>query len=529
MFSELKKAFVKTPDERVFEYIMFLCLCLFVISLPTSRAFVSIAQILLAANWLLEGSYTEKFRHLKKNRTAMYLIGVYFVYALGLLWTQDLAYGLSVLKNKLPYLSLMLVVASSPPIRFDRTITLPLLFVAALLVSTFLGMIGLLSGMFVDFRDGSLFIPHVSLSMMILMAAFYLPWHTRWLSLGNKWFLVSVAISAWLIAFMFIVGTLTGIVSLFVVVIFLLIRYLVRKPGLYRIGLFSLTIISIVAFSAFVFNKVNEPLNRIIDIDPLSLNELTAKGNKYEHKTDNKIRENGHLVFFFIAEDELRNAWHERSGIGFDSLDQAGNQLKHTLYRFLSSKGLRKDKAALDVLSDKEIKAVEQGIPNYLYMGWSNVYVRIHQTFWELYIYKQTGDPHGHSFTQRLEIWKAAIAAVKMRPLFGWGTGGHKKAIETGLVHIESKLNAFELRHTHNQFLHTMLTVGIMGLLLIFGLFFLFIKKSGVTKYLPFNIFLLLVAVFMISDSPLDSQMTLSLFLFFALYFGVFIQKQTVT
>ncbi len=529
MISKGKAIFFKDKDERIFEYMMFICLSVFVVSLPTSRAFVSISQVLLGVNWLLEGSYGEKLKRFRNNKAACYLSLIFFIYLAGLFWTEDVIYGIdNGLINKLPFLSLIFVVTSSRPIKFDRIIALPLLFVGALLVSTFLGAAGVFSGQFVDPRQGSLFIPHVSLSMMILTTAFFLPWHMRWVSAGYKWFLASLAISAWLIFFMFIIGTLTGVISLMAVAAFLLVRNLVKKPGLYKMGVAVLTLIAIGVFSASMLRQVTEPINRTIDPDPSSLNELTAKGNRYEHNKEFNLRENGHLVLSFIAKDELRNAWNKRSDMSFDSLDLAGNDLKFTLYRFLSSKGLRKDKAGLMELSESEIQAVERGTPNYLHMEWPHVYVRIHQTFWEFYSYQKTGNPRNHSFTQRLEIWKAGVAAAKMRPLLGWGTGGSRKAIEAGLIDTGSKLESFELSHIHNQFLETTLAVGVTGLILIFWLFYLFIKKSGASKYLPFNVLLVLVAVFMISDSPLDSQMTLNLFLFFALFFGVLIKEKTL-
>ncbi len=526
MLSELKNAFIKSSDERIFEYVMFLCLCLFVISLPTSRAFVSISQILLGINWLLEGSYTEKFRRLRKNRASLYLIGVFFVYALGLFWTQDLAYGLgSVMKNKLPYLSLIFVVASSRPIKDQRIVILPLLFAAALVVATLAGAVVVLSEAHTDPRDVSPFIPHIHLSMMILMTAFFLPWYVRRLSAGKKWLYLTFGISIWLIVFMFIMGTLTGIISLAVVLVFLVIRNLIVKPGILKTVSVSLILILFVVSFAFVINKITKPLCLEIDPAPQAYLELTEEGNPYSHDMDNRLRENGHLVFTFIAEDELREAWNQRSEIGFDSLDLAGNSLKHTLYRYLSSLGLRKDKAGMDALSDEDVKAVEQGLSNYLYTEWPNVYVRIHQTFWELYSYRETANPSGHSFTQRLEVWRAGFAVVKMKPLFGWGTGDHLDAIQFGLEHIESKFDSFRLRHAHNQFLHLTIMLGVSGLTLIFGLYFLFVWKSRAYRYLPFNILLVIVLVFMLGNSPLDSQMSLNFILFSALYFGVLIRE----
>ncbi len=525
MLPELKKAFTWSSDERIFQYLMFLFLSLFVISLPTSRAFVSIAQILLAANWLVEGTFKEKFNRLKENRASLYLIGVFFIYAFGLFWTQDLSHGVSVMKNKLPYLSLILVVASSRPLKNQRILVLPLLFAASVLFTTFAGALVVLSETHTDPRDVSPFIPHIHLSMMILMTALFMPWFMRRISANNQWYYVSLAVSVWLIVFLFIMGTLTGIIALLVIGVFLFLRDLIKKPGLGNSIIFGLMVVAVAVTSFNTMRQVVEPIYRQIDPEPHEYHELTAMGNAYTHDKELELRENGYLVFSFIAEDELRNAWNRRSAIGFDSLDQAGNELKYTLYRFMSSRGLRKDEAALEMLSDEEIKAVEQGVPNYLYMGWPNVYVRIHQTFWELHAYRQTGNPTGHSFTQRIEVWRAGILAAKMRPVFGWGTGGHIIALHTGLELIDSSFNAFVLRHVHNQLLHLVIMLGITGLIAIFALYYMFIRQSGAIRYLPFNILIVIVMVFMLGNSPLDSQMSLNFILFFALYFGVLMPR----
>lgn len=525
MLSVLKKAFTKAAEERVFEYLMFLLLALFVISLPTSRAFVSITQILLFANWFLEGKYAEKFNRLRKNSFVLYLISVFFVYSVGLFWTRDLASGAGMLISKLPYLSLVFVVASSRPMSSERIMVLPLLFVAAVLFTTFAGVVVVLSETHADPRDISPFIPHIHLSMMILMSAVFLPWYMRRIAANRKCFFASLAISFWLIVFLFIMGTLSGIIALVVMGVFLLLRDLIRDPGTGKSIIFVLMIVAVGAISLYVMRQVAEPVYREINPELSEFSELTAKGNTYIHHEDAELRENGHLVFSFIAEDELRDAWNLRSDIKFDSLDQAGNVLKYTLYRYLSSKGLRKDGAALNLLSDEEIKAVEKGVPNYLYMEWPNVYVRIHQSFWELHRYRQTGNPSGHSFTQRLEVWRAGYAAAKMRPLFGWGTGDHILALHAGLDHMESEFDNFQLRHVHNQFLHLIIMFGITGMIAIVLLYYLFIRQSGASKYLPFNILIVIMLVYMLGNSPLDSQMSLNFILFFALYFGLLMPR----
>jgi hypothetical protein len=65
------------------------------------------------------------------------------------------------------------------------------------------------------------------------------------------------------------------------------------------------------------------------------------------HFFDIDFRENGHYIYYFIAEDEVRAAWSKRSDLDFYGSDLNKNELRITLYRYLSSKGLRKDQGKL--------------------------------------------------------------------------------------------------------------------------------------------------------------------------------------
>ena len=86
--------------------------------------------------------------------------------------------------------------------------------------------------------------------------------------------------------------------------------------------------------------------------DEGALPELTQRGMPYSHNTDWKQRENGHLVFAFVAEEELAGEWPGRSEMDFMGTDLAGQPLRYTLYRFMSSKGLKNDAAGLAELAD---------------------------------------------------------------------------------------------------------------------------------------------------------------------------------
>ena len=526
MIQILINSFKLKQGESTWDFIMFLILCILVIGLPTSIALVSIANGLLAVNWLAGRDFNEKLQRFSANKPAVYLVSLFFVYVAGLLWTNDLAYGVGqVLKDKLPFLSLIFVVSSSRMIPVQRIYSLFILFSLSVLFATLIGFTIYVSGNFTDTRELSPFVLHVHLSMMIVLTIFLFPWVIKQLNVSRTGFYASILVSVWLFIFLFILSSLTGLLSLLGVGLFVLLRFVLRKPVFSRVALAGFVLLTGALVTFYVISQVSKPLSLPIDPDPASLHELTSEGNSYLHNFQDDMRENGHLVYIFISDDELRKAWNTRSNIDFDSLDEAGNEIRYTTYRYLSSRGLRKDKEGLSSLDEDEIRAIERGVVNYLHLDWPLLMVRLHQTLWEFQEYHRTSNPYGHSFTKRIEIWKATWVAFIQYPILGWGTGDVLHAIDFGLEKMNSTIEEHRLRHPHNQFLHVLVKMGIVGFVIIFGIIFMFIKSSGAVRFFPFNIFLIIIFISMLGNSPLDSQISLNFFLFFFLAFGISLKE----
>ncbi len=511
-----------TSRDKLHQQILFFCLVIVAIALPTSRAALSIIQVLIFVNWLIEGHFKEKGKRFIRQQPAIYLTAIFFLYVIGLLWSQDPGHGInSVLKNKIPYLSLIFIVSSSPKLPLKKIRYLPILFVCAVFFTSVLGFYLFLSDTLRDPRELSPFIPHVHFSMMIVLAVALIPWLMQAFRPGKAMYYAAWTTALWLMVFLLIMSTLTAIISILLVSMLLTLYDL--KKGKFQqhtaiMGTFStIMLVSLI----FTILYVSRPLRKEIDPGKAEMASTSQQGNKYTHHEDKAQRENGHLVFYFIVEEEVSSAWNARSALDFDGYDQSGNELKLTIYRYLSSKGLKKDREGIENLSEREIKAIERGVPNHLYLDWPNVFVRTHQTLWELQEYRRTGNPRGGSMAQRIETWKATIQAIKERPLLGWGTGGHLEAISFGLSQMDSLYRDFDLRHSHNQFLHVLVTFGPVGFIAFFGLLFLFLIRSGALRHQPYQILLVMTLVFMFGHAPLESQMPLNLFLFFSLYFGL--------
>jgi O-antigen ligase len=522
----LKDIFLKRKDESIHSLIYFYSICLLLIALPTSIYLVSVSQIIMGANWFLEGHYREKIKRFSNNYPAIILSSIYLIYLLGILWTQDLSHGLgNELLDKLPFATLTFTIASSRPLSRDRLNAFLVLFSIAVIFSSFVGLAFYATGSYVNIREISPFIMHVYFSIMVVWVIFLLPWLIKRFSIDPIWFKLSLIISFWLILYLLILGSVTGILCLAGVVFFMAIRELFQGTVFIRKILIGITtVVFFLAIIVLIFYVVS-PVFRVIEPDPTSLTQKTIYGSDYHHFHENDLRENGHLVYYFISHGEVRAAWNERSEMGFDSTDLHGHRIRDTLFRYLSSKGLRKDREGVESLSAKEIEAIEHGVPNYHYLKWPNALIRIHQTFWELYQYRRTGLSRGLSFIQRVELWRAAWEAYKVHPFIGWGTGDIFVAMEYGLLSIDSSM--IKIMKPHNQFLSIIIQVGLIGFILISGILFLFIRVSRAYTHLPFNILFIIFLIGLLGANLLDFQIGLTFFLFYCLFFGVMLQGKT--
>jgi hypothetical protein len=511
--------------QSIHKHIYFWGLCLLIMAIPASRYMMSVAQFIIAANWLLEGGIPDKLRRFAHNKAGWLLTGIFFVHVIGLLWSTDLEYGiLNDLKNKLPTLTLTFIVVSSRPLPIKRLFFLLWLFCLTVFVTSIIGLIVYQTGDYLDPRKIMPFIPHVYFSMMVVFVIVLLPWLGQRFT-NNKIFLVSIYVATtWLILYLFVLSAITGILCLAGVVAFLIIRGIVKwRSTLLKVSILLATVIvTSLTIGMLVFMHKN--VSMVIEIPPGAFDQKTALGNAYEHYDDIDMRENGHPVFYFIAEDELRKAWNERSTFDYDGSDRLGQQLDATLFRYMASLGLRKDREGLDALSDADIQAIERGVPNYLYTQWPTSLIRLHQTIWELYQYRQTGNPSGHTFTQRIELWKGSFVAFTEKPILGWGTGDIFIAVDHGLNKINSKMDNYHMK-PHNQYLLFLLTLGLIGSLIIYLLYSLYIRETKAFRYLPFNVFIVILLVSMIGNNPIDAQTGQSFFTMVSLLFGVMMHQ----
>ena len=91
-----------------------------IIPLPGNN-FSSLSLILVTTFWLLSGDYQEKIQNLKGNKLNLFIISIPFLLAvLGLIYTDNLAYGIRKIQMLLPFILYPLVLFSMKPNPFTQ-------------------------------------------------------------------------------------------------------------------------------------------------------------------------------------------------------------------------------------------------------------------------------------------------------------------------------------------------------------------------------------------------------------------------
>lgn len=504
--------------------IYFASLCLFVVSLPSSRYFLTISEILLIGNWLAEADFKTKFNKLRSDKPAMAFILIYVVNVIGLLWSEDIGYAFkNDLLHKLPTLFLPLILATSPMPDLKKIRVLLLLFISSVLVVSFIGFFSRIFQSNLFFREASPFIPGVYFGMMLIIAAIQLPLLVKQMTGNKMYFYLSLAISAWLIYFLFYLRALSAIASFVAVLIYMIVVLITTTNRTFLKISVPVVFVLLAGLAVWPMVNIYKQTHAETVTDFSTLASHTGQGTPYLHDTTNIIRENGNLVYLYIADGELRDAWNEKSDLDFDGKDLMHQELRATLYRYMSSRGLKKDRQGFMELTATDISAVEKGTTNYLNVTRPGFYIRVYEEMMSLYVYSHSSrkDISWGSLTKRIDVWRASWEAFKEHPVMGWGTGSILKAVDYGIEKNGSALSGLNMK-PHNQFLYILLTLGLTGLIIIVVLYVYFLVKKKAHESFMFILFLIVFLVNFIGNNSFESQSGQNLFVFFSLFYAYF-------
>ncbi|MDX8338835.1 O-antigen ligase family protein [Draconibacterium sp. IB214405] len=499
--------------EKSFYY----SLLLFVIVLPFSEAFVSIATVILLVQALLLNPLTALKESLRNNRSVFYILAIFGIYLLGMVHTKDVALSIYELKKVAFWLVIPLALVLSPKLSEKRFYSVLTAFCVAVTVVSFIAAIRFIfkaTFNITDFRDISL-ISHIRYSYQIALTIFCCVFLILQRVKRNRFRLLIGTMAVWLVVFLFILKSMTGIIAFLGTVGFFGLYYLFSEKR--KINYLLAVLLAILVVLPITYTKsIWDDFYAIEKLDPQHVDKYTESGNPYTFNFNSQEKENGHWVQSYICTEELRTEWNKLSECKFDSLNQHGFTYRSTLIRYLTSRGLRKDSVGVSKLTDADIKNVEQGIANYIYAEKRfSLYPRIYETIWEYDRYKASGNPNGQSLSQRIEFVKASLVLIKENFWLGIGTGNWKTEYAEAYKKIDSKLKEENQRSSHNQYLNYMVKFGIVGFVFIMCFLLIPVLKEGHRKNLLFWLLLVFMGIANFGDANFETHMGLSFFCFF--------------
>lgn len=486
--------------------------------LPLSEYLISVFIILLVINWIVATARFGIKGAIAGQPAMLVFFGAYFVYLAWMAGNDNLQAGLHDLRLKLPMLILPLVIASSEKPGEKRMGIILYSFVAGVIISSFAGVITFFgsSETLLDHRDLSPFISHIRLSLMMVLAIFIM---VRDVKPGHPLFtrknIVATLIIAWLIFFMFLLYSLTGILILLLGAWVSILRRsisLKRKVAVLLSVIIPAVVLAMIVSGLFVmYNRFSHPVEETTPLE----GERTLSGNDYVHYPERLERENGFYVWRYICEPELEVAWNSISSIDYNGKDGLGHEIRFTLIRYLSSMGSRKDSAGVAGLSQDDIRLIERGYANRRYLDGTGIGDRIYEIFWQIDYYRNGGNPQGHSLTQRIEYLGNGWRVFKRFPVFGTGTGDLVDQVAEQYITDRTMLDNQFRRIPHNQYLTSLATFGIAGFIIFWMTLVLpAFMKRGFRDNL-FTIFFLIAFASMLWEDTLETHTGVTFFAYF--------------
>ncbi len=494
-------------------------LVLCTVFLPWSTAFLSMAQMLLAANWLAEGivqrSSRSRFKAGFTTAPSLVFISFLLMHVIGLLWTEDMAWGADLCRILFPVLVFGAILAGSERLSACE-LRIVLVFGAWSAVACALFGVAFTKGDAADYRALSMFISHIRLALLLCMAVvIFIHYRSvRWWITAGQW--CGALLAVYLINRL---GSIQGFVILALVAVAMLWRWSRSAGVILRWAVRTIVIIvpiGLVMGALILIDARHKPVPQGIG----SKLEATMGGELYYHDTSNTQTENGTHVWTYLAWGELRRAWVLRSDRTLDDLDDKGHPMWSTAVRYLASKGVHKDSVSVMALSDVEVHEIEQGVPNALHGQRGHIRERFEEVLFELDLYRSKGIASGHSVAMRIEFQKAGLAIAKANWITGVGTGDTQRAFDGYYAETHSRLEPQWQLRAHNEYITLWISFGVLGLFWSLFSWLWPAHRTGAWQQPLFIAWAIAFGVSCLTDDTIETQAGAT---FFALYYALFV------
>ena len=466
---------------------------------------MSLSLIGLFINWVLELDFKLKWENIKNYKyLPIIFLGIFLIELIWLPISRDLITGLNVLRIKLPLLLLPIIIGTTKQISKKEYKTIVIIFFLGIIVSTFLVFLVDLGWLNTKkdsgtIRDISIFMSHIRYSILLSFATILI----LFLVINKKKNRILLMLFfIWIVFIVFKLATITAIIGLSTAIITMIgIEIAVLKKKIKK-GYILALLGSFILFGLYLGITIKDFYH--VKSNERAIQTFSLGGEKYSHKFHDNTTENGFFVWENIAPKELKKAWEKRSKTRFDGKDNIGQPLKKTLFRYLTSKGFKKDREGLLKLKESEIRLIENGRTTC--KEYSNLQIRIRSLLHESNADKKKQNLKNQTVSQRLFFWKKGLEIFLKAPIFGHGPGGSKVEYKEDYKTNETPLFA------HNQFLTQLINLGIFGFIIwITIIFYVFtqIKKELISIFIPY---LVLMFLSFLSDDMLEVQAGVTIF-----------------
>ncbi|MBP5758526.1 MAG: hypothetical protein J6W45_03890, partial [Bacteroidales bacterium] len=284
----LRKVQMSFTRKSVHQNIFYLLLAVLVCAMPTSKFLMSAMMIFLAANWVIECRFREKWEMAKSNKVLWAFVVLYVIHAVWCLFSSNWDYALDDLRKKLPLLVIPLVVLTSDFLNRRKIALLLHFFCLTVAVASVVGIIRHFGNPDMDYRN---MFPHFShirfalnvcLAMVVLIHVLHKIFRCK--ELKYRWLraLIILLLMAIYCIVLMLLQSYTAFVILSVVFVVLLGWIAVRKKSrpIYPIAFFAvLTMVVLVAWLCFSHYHSNYYTLSELSSKPLATH--TAQGNAY--------------------------------------------------------------------------------------------------------------------------------------------------------------------------------------------------------------------------------------------------------
>lgn len=498
-------------------------ICLAAIALPWSEFLLSNAQLLLVANWFVEGVVRKdlvgRFKRAFTTPVSLVFISFFLLHALGMLWTSDLEWGSDLCRILLPVLVFGVILSSTPPLKTKEFKAVLLLGAWSAVASTIVCM--LLREEVIGqggYRELSVFISHIRLALIL---CFSVAVFVAFPGEGRGWpaslwpRIAHVLAIVWILFFLDRLSSLMGIVLIAMLAAYGIWRWSAARPQGLKWTL-RVTILVIPMSLLAYAEHCRQAYKYEADNDLTHLEARTAGGEWYHHDTIDPQRENGHRVWLYIANGELDRGWSRRSGTPLAGHDT----LRSALIRYMTSLGLRKDSLGLAQLSDEDVGRVEQGVASARTGRRDPLRARVDEVLFEFERFRYTGDPNGRSVVMRSEFLRTGWRIAKENIWTGVGTGDTRPTFKEMYARMNSPLNEQWRLRAHNEYLTLLISFGVFGLLWSLFAWLWPAWKLGAFHSPLFIAWLIIFLVSCLNEDTIETQMGAT---FFGFWYGVLV------